>query len=77
MRATMGYGRLPLRACWRQFIAFWLRHRRVAVGMNVDVWDMNDQVQALARSRHAVEAAALAAPGTLLGALAGEPAAGS
>jgi hypothetical protein len=45
--------------------------------MNASVWDMNDHVQALARSRQAVEVAALADPGTLLGALAGEPAAES
>ena len=36
-----------------QFIAFWLRGGRVAAGMNASVWDMNEHVQALARSRQA------------------------
>ncbi len=60
-----------------QLIAFWLRGGRVAAGMNVSVWDMNEHVQALARPRQAVEVAALADPGTPVGALAGEPAAES
>jgi hypothetical protein len=36
-----------------QFIAFWLRGGRAAAGMNASVWDMNEHVQALARSRQA------------------------
>jgi hypothetical protein len=36
-----------------QCIALWLRGGRVAAGMNASVWDMNDHVQALARSRQA------------------------
>lgn len=55
----------------------WLRGGRVAAGMNASVWDMNEHVQALARSRQAAGVAALADPGILLGALAGESAAGS
>ncbi len=34
-----------------EFVAFWLRERRVLAGMNVNVWDVNEQVQALIRSR--------------------------
>ena len=32
-----------------EFIAFWLRGGRVAAGMNVNVWDVNEHVQALIR----------------------------
>jgi 3-phenylpropionate/trans-cinnamate dioxygenase ferredoxin reductase component len=34
----------------REFIAFWLRDRRVLAGMNVNVWDVNEDIQALVRS---------------------------
>ena len=34
----------------REFIAFWLRDRRVLAGMNVNVWDVTDPIQALIRS---------------------------
>ncbi|GAB3572821.1 FAD-dependent oxidoreductase [Leifsonia lichenia] len=34
----------------REFVAFWLRNERVVAGMNVNVWDVNDQVQRLIRS---------------------------
>jgi hypothetical protein len=39
--------------------------------MNVNVWDVNEHVQALIRSRQAVDAAALSDPDTPLQALAG------
>jgi 3-phenylpropionate/trans-cinnamate dioxygenase ferredoxin reductase component len=55
-----------------EFMAFWLRDGRVAAGMNVNVWDVNEHVQALIRSRQQVEAAALADPGVPLDVLAGE-----
>jgi hypothetical protein len=54
-----------------EFIAFWLRDGRVAAGMNVNVWDVNEHVQALIRSRRAI-GAALTDPGTPLESLAGE-----
>ena len=38
----------------REFIAFWLRDRRVIAGMNVNVWDVTDAIQALIRSREKV-----------------------
>jgi 3-phenylpropionate/trans-cinnamate dioxygenase ferredoxin reductase component len=53
----------------REFIAFWLRNERVVAGMNVNVWDVNEHVQALIRSRQAVNPAALADPDTPLDAL--------
>jgi 3-phenylpropionate/trans-cinnamate dioxygenase ferredoxin reductase component len=31
----------------REFIAFWLRDGRLVAGMNVNVWDVNEQIQAL------------------------------
>jgi 3-phenylpropionate/trans-cinnamate dioxygenase ferredoxin reductase subunit len=60
-----------------EFIAFWLRDGRIVAGMNVNVWDVNEHVQALIRSRQPVDAAALADPGTSLDSLAGVLAAGS
>ena len=53
-----------------EFVAFWLRDGLVVAGMNVNVWDVNEHVQALIRSRQAVDAAALSDPGTPLEALA-------
>jgi 3-phenylpropionate/trans-cinnamate dioxygenase ferredoxin reductase subunit len=54
-----------------EFIAFWLRDGHVAAGMNVNVWDVNEHVQALIRSRRPI-GAALTDPGTPLESLAGE-----
>ena len=34
----------------REFIAFWMRGERVAAGMNFNVWDVNEDIQALIRS---------------------------
>ncbi len=55
-----------------EFIAFWLKDGRVVGGMNVNVWDVNEHVQALIRSRRTVEVAALADPDTPLDAVAGQ-----
>jgi 3-phenylpropionate/trans-cinnamate dioxygenase ferredoxin reductase component len=52
-----------------EFVAFWLKDNRVLAGMNVNVWDVNDQVQALIRSRQQVDARALADVDTPLGEL--------
>jgi 3-phenylpropionate/trans-cinnamate dioxygenase ferredoxin reductase component len=60
-----------------EFLAFWLREGCVVAGMNVNVWDVNEHVQALIRARKPVEVAALADPGTPLGQLASQPTAGS
>jgi len=48
------------------FVAFWLRNGCVLAGMNVNVWDVNEQVQELIRSRRPVDPRALADPGTPL-----------
>lgn len=43
----------------REFIAFWLKDDRVVAGMNVNVWDVNDQVQRIIRSGKVVDEARL------------------
>ena len=60
-----------------EFIAFWLRDGRVLAGMNVNVWDVNADVEALIRSGAKVDTGALADPDVPLTTLAGELAAGS
>ncbi|MET9519059.1 FAD-dependent oxidoreductase [Streptomyces sp. NPDC002994] len=46
----------------REFIAFWLKDQRVLAGMNVNVWDVTETVQALIRSRTRVDTDALSDP---------------
>jgi 3-phenylpropionate/trans-cinnamate dioxygenase ferredoxin reductase component len=53
----------------REFIAFWLQEQRVVAGMNVNVWDVNEHVQALIRSPQTIDTAALADPDTPLDSL--------
>ncbi len=43
-----------------EFIAFWLKNARVLAGMNVNVWDVTDPIQALIRSRKPVDVQQLA-----------------
>jgi 3-phenylpropionate/trans-cinnamate dioxygenase ferredoxin reductase subunit len=50
-----------------EFIAFWLSDGRVVGGMNVNVWDVAEDVQALIRSGKPVDTARLADPGVPLG----------
>ncbi|GAA1837731.1 NAD(P)/FAD-dependent oxidoreductase [Agromyces salentinus] len=50
----------------REFMAFWVREARVVAGMNVNVWDVNESVQALIRSGAAVDRDALADPSVAL-----------
>ncbi|HEX8741978.1 MAG TPA: FAD-dependent oxidoreductase [Thermoleophilaceae bacterium] len=49
-----------------EFIAFWLEDGRVAAGMNVNVWDVTEPIQALIRSRARVDLDRLRDPGTPL-----------
>jgi len=57
----------------REFVAFWLGDDgRVLAGMNVNVWDVNDAIQALVRASRPVDRAALADPDTPLESLAAE-----
>jgi 3-phenylpropionate/trans-cinnamate dioxygenase ferredoxin reductase subunit len=46
----------------REFVAFWRREGRVLAGMNVNVWDVVDDVQTLIRSRAVVDRERLADP---------------
>jgi 3-phenylpropionate/trans-cinnamate dioxygenase ferredoxin reductase component len=56
-----------------EFIAFWLSDGRVVGGMNVNVWDVNQHVQELIRSRRPVDVAALTDPDIPLDSLVAEP----
>lgn len=47
----------------RELIAFWLVDERVVAAMNVNVWDVNDDLQALIRSRVIVDRERLRDPG--------------
>jgi 3-phenylpropionate/trans-cinnamate dioxygenase ferredoxin reductase subunit len=60
-----------------EFVAFWLQDTRVVAGMNVNVWDVNEHVQALIRSRQVVDVGALTDPDTPLDSLAAAPTTGS
>jgi 3-phenylpropionate/trans-cinnamate dioxygenase ferredoxin reductase subunit len=55
----------------REFIAFWLSHGRVVAGMNVNVWDVVDDVKALISSRVPVDPNSLRDPDASLGDLNG------
>ncbi|MFE7758678.1 NAD(P)/FAD-dependent oxidoreductase [Streptomyces sp. NPDC057418] len=46
----------------REFIAFWLKDRRVLAGMNVNVWDVTETVQELIRSGRQTDPDALGDP---------------
>ncbi len=39
----------------REFVAFWLRDGRVRAGMNVNVWDVTDDIQAIIRSKATID----------------------
>jgi 3-phenylpropionate/trans-cinnamate dioxygenase ferredoxin reductase component len=60
----------------REFIAFWLQDGRVLAGMNVNVWDVTDPIQALIRSRRRVNVEHLRDPDTPLDQVALEEIAG-
>ena len=68
-----GYDQVVFRGdvAGREFVAFWLAGGRVLAGMNVNVWDVTDPIQALVRSRARVDPAALADPAIPLADLAG------
>ena len=56
----------------REFVAFWLDgDSRVLAGMNVNVWDVLDDIKDLIRSRKPVDAGRLANPDVPLGELGG------
>jgi 3-phenylpropionate/trans-cinnamate dioxygenase ferredoxin reductase subunit len=60
-----GYERVVFRGdvASREFIAFWLADGRVLAGMNVNVWDVADDIGRIVRSGAEVDPARLADPG--------------
>ncbi len=59
----------------RELIAFWLSDGRVVAGMNMNVWDVSDQIRDLVLSRRQLDRAALTDPEVPLGDLIGAAAA--
>ncbi|MGH3159628.1 MAG: oxidoreductase C-terminal domain-containing protein, partial [Streptosporangiaceae bacterium] len=55
----------------REFIAFWLAGGRILAGMNVNVWDVSDTIQALIQVGEPVDVGRLTDPGVPLDELAG------
>jgi 3-phenylpropionate/trans-cinnamate dioxygenase ferredoxin reductase subunit len=45
-----------------EFIAFWLHEGSVVAGMNVNVWDVNEDIQSLIRSEGVVDVTRLTDP---------------
>lgn len=66
-----GYDQVLIRgdAGKREFIAFWLSEGRVLAGMNVNVWDVTEHIQALIRSKAPVDRDRLADPSVPLASL--------
>jgi 3-phenylpropionate/trans-cinnamate dioxygenase ferredoxin reductase subunit len=73
--APEGYDQVVFRGdvAGREFLAFWVRDGRVLAGMNVNVWDVVEDVKALIRSRVSVPVERLADPGVPLAELAALP----
>lgn len=53
----------------REFIAFWLKDRRVLAGMNVNVWDVTEGIQDLIRAGQQTDPDALGDPSVPLASL--------
>lgn len=66
-----GYDRVVYRGALggREFIAFWVRGGQVLAGMNVNVWDVTDQIKALVESGRKVDLDRLADPAVPLDSL--------
>src|SRR5215469_7460076 len=45
-----------------EFVAFWLKDNKVVAGMNVNVWDVNDDIQSLIRPARQVDLSRLTNP---------------
>ena len=54
----------------RQFIAFWHRHGIVTAAMNVNVWDVVDELKAIIAAARPLDPKRLANPAVPLGELA-------
>jgi 3-phenylpropionate/trans-cinnamate dioxygenase ferredoxin reductase component len=46
----------------REFVAFWLKDRRLIAGMNMNVWDVSDPIRELIRSRRRLDPRQIADP---------------
>lgn len=46
----------------REFIAFWMRHGKVAAAMNVNIWDQGDTIEALIRAGKPIDEGHLGDP---------------
>ncbi len=55
----------------REFIAFWTGGGRVLAGMNVNIWDVNEKIEAMVRAGQQADPARLADPGVPLEEFAG------
>jgi 3-phenylpropionate/trans-cinnamate dioxygenase ferredoxin reductase subunit len=55
----------------RELIAFWVKDGRVQAGMNVNVWDVTDDIKALIGSGRVIDPARLADPAVALADIAG------
>ncbi|HEY0804242.1 MAG TPA: FAD-dependent oxidoreductase [Pseudonocardiaceae bacterium] len=68
-----GYDRVVFRGDVdaREFIAFWLADNKVLAGMNVNIWDVNDAIQALVSDGRPMDPARLSDPGVPLEEVAG------
>jgi 3-phenylpropionate/trans-cinnamate dioxygenase ferredoxin reductase subunit len=55
----------------REFIAFYLKDGKLIAGLNANIWDVSDAIQAIVKSGKAVDRAQLADPSVSLGSLAG------
>jgi len=53
----------------REFIAFWLKDRKVLAGMNVNVWDVTEPIQQLIKNGHPIDPDALGDPSVGLASL--------
>ena len=51
----------------REFLAFWMHGDVVLAGMNVGVWDVNEDIQALVRARRPIDRRLLMDPGVPVG----------
>ena len=67
-----GYDRVVVRGelATREFVAFWCSQGRVLAGMNVNVWDVTDDIKALIAADHPIDLDRLADPGVALSTLA-------
>ncbi|PKV99877.1 3-phenylpropionate/trans-cinnamate dioxygenase ferredoxin reductase subunit [Amycolatopsis echigonensis] len=59
-----GYDQVVIRGdlSTREFIAFWFHQGQVLAGMNVNIWDVTDDIKALIHARTPVDTARLADP---------------